>query len=195
MSNEYKDWKIDRIEEEKQILEKYPFLAERTLDGEIDTEAEFPMICLEIPNGWYRLFYQMCDDIKPILEREGLMDKFYFAQVKEKFNQLRCYANIDVPEVDEIIAKYEFLATNVCVRCGAPAEYETTGYIASICGDCRNGYFQAQKCNDLEIQTSYISSFFANKKSLKLIDVEISFEEEWQRYLDKYYADEERYGI
>jgi hypothetical protein len=192
MSNEYKDRKVDRIKEEKQILEKYPFLAERTLDGEIDTEAEFPMTCLEIPNGWYRLFYQMCDDIKPILEREGLMDKFYFIQVKEKFNQLRCYANIDVPEIDEVIAKYEFLATNVCVRCGAPAEYETTGYIASICGDCRNGYFQAQKCNDLEIQTSYIDSFFQTGNTL--IDVEVSFKEEWERYLDSYYAMEERYN-
>ena len=194
MSNEYKDWKADRIKEEEQILEKYPFLAERTLDGEIDTEAEFPMICLEIPNGWMRLFYQMCDDIKPILEQKGLMDKFYFVQVKEKFNQLRCYANIDVPEIDEIIAKYEFMATNVCVQCGAPAEYETTSYIASICGDCRNGYFQAEGCHELEIQTSYISSFFANKNSSKLVDVEVSFKEEWDRYLDSYYAMEERYN-
>ena len=192
MSNEYKDWAADRIKEEKQILEKYPFLAERTLDGEIDTEAEFPMICLEIPNGWMRLFYQMCDDIKPILEQKGLMDKFYFVQVKEKFNQLRCYASIDVPEIAEFIAKYEFMATNVCIRCGAPAEYETTGYIASICGDCRNGYFQEQRCNNLEIQTSYISSFF--KTGNTLVDEEVSFKEEWERYLDSYYAMEERYN-
>jgi hypothetical protein len=192
MSNEYKDWEADRIEEEKQILQKYPFLAERNIDGTIDTKAEFPMTSLEIPNGWMRLFYQMCDDIKPILEREGLMDKFYFIQVKEKYNQLRCFVNNSTPEINDIISKYEFMATNVCVQCGAPAEYETTGYIASICGDCRNGYFQAQKCNDLEIQTSYISSFFKGKE---LVDEEVSFEEEWQRYLDKYYADEERYGI
>lgn len=192
MSNEYKDWKADRIEEEKQILEKYPFLRARTVKGNIDTTSEFPMMELEIPNGWMRLFYQMCDDIKPIIEDQGLMANFYFIQVKEKFNQLRCYASIDVPEIDEIIAKYEIMATNVCVRCGAPAEYETTGYIASICGDCRNGYFQAQKCNDLEIQTSYISSFF--KTGNTLVDEEISFKEEWERYLDSYYAMEERYN-
>lgn len=187
MSNEYKDWKADRIKEEKQILEKYPFLRART----VDTTLEFLMMELEIPNGWMRLFYQMCDDIKPIIEDQGLMANFYLIQVKEKFNQLRCYASIDVPEIDEIIAKYELMATNVCVRCGAPAEYETTGYIASICGDCRNGYFQEQRCNDLEIRTSYNVSHF---KGEIVVSEEVSFKEEWERYLDNYYAMEERYN-
>ena len=192
MSNEYKDWKRDRIEDEKQILEKYPFLRARTIKGDINTTSEFPMMELEIPNGWMRLFYQMCDDIKPILEREGLIDKFYFIQVKEKYNQLRCFVNNSTPEINDIISKYEFMATNVCVQCGAPAEYETTGYIASICGDCRNGYFQAQRCNELEIQTSYITSFF--KVDNILVDEEVSFKEEWERYLDSCYAMEERYN-
>ena len=95
MSNEYKDWKADRIEEEKQIVEKYPFLRARDIDGTIDTEAEFPMMDLEIPNGWYDLFYQMCDDIKPLVS-----DDFYFLQVKEKYNRLVCYSN-GSPEIEE----------------------------------------------------------------------------------------------
>lgn len=191
MSNEYKDWAADRIEEEKQILEKYPFLRARTIKGAIDTESEFPMVDLEIPNGWYTLFYQMCDDIKPILEEKGLMDKFYFIQVKEKFNQLRCYASIDIPEIEEIIAKYEFLATNVCIQCGAPAEYETTCYISSLCKNCMDMSYDPDKCRKLEIQTSYISAFFKNDV---LVDEEVSFEEEWQRYLEKYHKWLEEWG-
>ena len=62
MSNEYKDWERDKIEEEKEIVEKYPFLRARNIDGTIDTSSHFPMMGLEIPNGWYQLFFQMCDE-------------------------------------------------------------------------------------------------------------------------------------
>lgn len=192
MSNEYKDWKADRIKEEKQILEKYPFLRARTVKGNIDTTSEFPMMELEIPNGWYRLFFQMCDDIKPILEEKGLIDKFYFVQVKEKFNQLRCYAHQDIPEIENILTKYEFMARSVCTICGAPAEYETTGYIASICGDCFEKHIKTNSYNKIEFKDNIKVVVF--DKQFGGRDKVISLKEEWNRYLDSYYAMEERYN-
>ena len=107
MSNEMKDWERERIEEEKQIVAEYPFLRLRDIDGSIDTESKFPMMGLEIPDGWYKLFFQMCSDIKPILEKEGVLDDFYFLQVKEKFNTLRCYHSGVPKEVDDIIMAAE----------------------------------------------------------------------------------------
>ena len=47
MSNEYKDWEQDRIEDEKAWVQKYPFLHVRNTDGTIDYEDKFPMIGLE----------------------------------------------------------------------------------------------------------------------------------------------------
>ena len=38
MSNEYLDWAADKIQEEKLIVEKYPFLHIRDVDGHIDIE-------------------------------------------------------------------------------------------------------------------------------------------------------------
>ena len=73
-----KDWIFDKIQEEKLIVEKYPFLHIRDIDGGIDTESKFPMMSLEIPDGWNKLFFQLCDDIKPILEKEGMLYDFYF---------------------------------------------------------------------------------------------------------------------
>ena len=104
MSNEYKDWATERLAEETAIVAKYPFLRIRDIDGTADTNVEFPMIHPEIPNGWYKLFFQMCDDIKAVLEKEGTVEEFYFLQVKEKYNQLRCYSN-GSSEVEEIIQK------------------------------------------------------------------------------------------
>lgn len=136
MSNEYLDWVADKIQEEKLIVEKYPFLHIRDIDGNIDTESKFPMIPLEIPDGWYKLFFQMCDDIKPILEKEGSTYDFRFIQVKEKYNRLICYY-YDAPDaVEETIAKYREMAHLICTKCGNIATYVTKGYIASYCEDC-----------------------------------------------------------
>ena len=136
MSNEYKDWAKDRIEEEKQIVAKYPFLRLRNIDGTIDTESEFPMIGLDIPQGWNKLFFQMCSDLKPVLEREGNLQTFYFIQVKEKYNTLRCYHSGCSQEIQNILDKYEQMAYYVCTVCGKPAICETQGYFASLCDNC-----------------------------------------------------------
>ena len=57
MSDEMKDWVFDKIQEEKFIVEKYPFLYVRDIDGSIDMESKYPMISLEIPDGWNKLFF------------------------------------------------------------------------------------------------------------------------------------------
>lgn len=184
MSNEYKDWERDYIAEQNQIVEKYPFLRARDIDGEIDYEDKFPMIGLEIPNGWFKLFYQMCDDIKPIIEDQGLMANFYFLQVKEKYNDLVCYPSINVPEIDAIIEKYGAMAYQVCVQCGAPASKIMTSYLASVCDDCWENNFKYDKTiKELKPTTSYVRRLFG-KHNVKT--EEISFEDEWNRYLNSY---------
>ena len=71
MSNEMRVWEYDKIEDEKLIVKKYPFLHIRDIDGTIDTHSKFPMMSLEIPDGWYELFFQMCDDLKEVLIEEA----------------------------------------------------------------------------------------------------------------------------
>lgn len=181
MSNEYKDWERDKIEEEKQIVAECPFLRLRDIDGTIDTESKFPMMDLEVPDGWLRLFFQMCNDIKPLLEKEGVMDDFYFLQVKEKYNELRCYSNDAASlEVEEILQKYEYLSRFICTKCGKPAMYETTGYLASFCEDCWKDFNRQQVVNKLEFISSYEVVGFKNGSSYKRI---VNVEDEWNRYL------------
>ena len=183
MSNEYKDWERDCIAEQKQVVEKYPFLCARGSDGEIDYEDKFPMMGLEIPNGWFKLFYQMCDDIKPIIEDQGLMANFYFIQVKEKFNELICFTSIIVPEIDKILIKYEKMATNVCTICGAPADVTTLDYYASLCNKCWGDKLSHLEAKKIKPRTSISLLTFNKDGNTK---EEISFEDEWNRYLDSY---------
>ena len=181
MSNEYKDWEREKIEEEKQIVAEYPFLRLRDIDGTVDVKSKFPMMGLEIPLGWYKLFFQMCSDIKPILEKEGALDDFYFLQVKEKYNELVCYSNGAASlEVEQILQKYGYLSRFVCTKCGKPATYETTGYLASYCYDCWKDFVRHQKVNQLEFVSTYeVAGFSKGSTYTRIVNVE----DEWNRYL------------
>lgn len=133
MSNAFKDWYNDMSDTQKEIYEicmKYPFLIP-------DDDFEYEYLNLEIPVGWKLLFFQMCDDILPLLEKENIIDKFRFVQVKEKYGLMRCYTNgVESDDVVQQIRKYEKLASVVCVQCGELAEYITTGYILPFCMEC-----------------------------------------------------------
>ena len=180
MSNEYIDWMMDKIEEEKEMVKIYPFLQVRDIDGTIDEKARFPMIPLEIPDGWYKLFFQMCEDIKPLLEQEDVLDKFYFIQVKEKYNELICYSNgVASLEVEQIIQKYKYISRYVCTNCGKPAEFETTGYLASYCNECRSDKVSHHACNVLKfVDTFELVRFARGQHRTYTIDVS----DEWNRY-------------
>lgn len=139
MSNEYKDWMEDKIQVEKAIVKKYPFLRIRDIDGNIDTNSKFLMIPLEIPDGWVRLFFSMCNEIKPILKKEGKLYDFYFIQVKEKYGDLRCYYCGDAPkEVEDIIHQYESAAHYFCIYCGNVAILKSDGKREPFCKECRD---------------------------------------------------------
>ena len=177
MSNEYKEWERDKIEEEKKIVAKYPFLQIRDIDGSVDTKSKWPMIALEIPDGWYDLFFQMCDDIRDLVPED-----FYFIQVKEKYNSLICFANNSTPEVNTILDKYAQMAYYVCIVCGAPADKLTTDYIASFCEGCWKDNVRHEKVEDIEFESTYtITHFNSGKRTTE----EISFKDEWDRYLER----------
>lgn len=185
MSNEYKDWESDKIEEERQIVAKYPFLHLRNIDGTIDTNSKFPMMCLEIPNGWHKLFFQLCKDITPILEKENKLNEFYFIQVKEKYNYLRCYYSNNAPlKVLEVIAKYEQMSQYICTVCGQPATYQTQGYIASFCTSCWKDYARQEKIDQI---ISFKPYFIVNSdtEGVHCDEKMISFADEWTRLFEE----------
>lgn len=182
MSNEYKDWVAERLAEETAVVTKYPFLRIRDIDGMVDTNAEFPMIHLEIPSGWYKLFFQMCDDITAVLEKYRTAEEFYFLQVKEKYNQLRCYYSNGSSEVEEIIRKYGHISRYVCTICGKQATFETSNYIASFCDDCWKDLVRHENGSWIKFADTYEVACFKNGESHKRI---ISVKDEWTRYLSK----------
>ena len=184
MSNEYKDWIADFTPNQKVIYNicmEYPFLIPRDIDGSRDEDFEYEYLNFDIPNGWHKLFFQMCSDIKPLLVREGVLDDFYFLQVKEKYNELICYSNgIASKEVEDIIDKYKYMAFYVCTKCGKPAKGLTSGYIASFCEECWQHILDHKVTGRIDFKPyCEVINFSKDGHSNKVI----YFEDEWKRYV------------
>ena len=169
-------------EEIKALVERYPYLLPRNVwTDKVPANYDYTYITYtEIPAGWDKLFMQMCKDIRQPLIDANYLEKFRFTQIKEKYNEMRCYCNGAPEEVYEILTKYEQMARYICTNCGKPAVYETQGYIASFCEDCYNGLKHQPKAEKIEFKPHYKTRRFQKGESAEMI---ISFEEEWNRYI------------
>ena len=169
-------------EEIKALVERYPYLLPRNvLTDEVPTDYDYTYIkYMEIPQGWEKLFFQMCEDIRQPLIDASYLEKFRFTQVKEKYNSMRCYHAGAPEEVCDILDKYEQMARYICTNCGKPATYETQGYIASFCENCYNGLRHQLKADKIEFKPYYKIRKYQKGKSTEMT---ISFEEEWNRYI------------
>jgi len=167
----------------KQLVERYPFLLPRNVwTDKIPENYDYHYIrgIGELPEGWEKLFLQMCEDIRQPLIDADYLDKFRFTQIKEKYNRMECYNNGAPEKVHKILDKYSMMAGYICTVCGKPATFETEGYIASYCDECFKDKARHYPGEWIKFNPSYIVHGYANGKSYRKI---ISFKREWNRYI------------
>ena len=142
---------MTRIESNKKLVEKYPFLAPKKYDHDyydktgkdryvIPDNYNYEWTWLDgIPDGWVEAFgEQMCQEIKDELIRCNFLDNYEVIQTKEKYGMLRWY-DCGIPaecNVHDIIAKYEDLSEVTCCVCGKPATKISGGWIRPYCDNC-----------------------------------------------------------
>ena len=93
------------------VCKNYPFAIPRDSSGNKIDELFYADL---IPEGWVDLFIDMCKEIKQL----NPPDDFYFTDVKEKYNQLRCYPSISIEDIDNIIQNYQLKSIYTCQLCG-----------------------------------------------------------------------------
>lgn len=115
---------------------KYPFLKS---GGAINNKNFFQISCWYycIPKGWRKAFGKtLCDELKEVLKRHGILKTYVITTVKEKFGELVIYDDCAPEEVHDIIMKYEYISAHTCIICGRRAKYVTRGWIEPYCEDC-----------------------------------------------------------
>lgn len=141
MSNEYKDYQQESRQENKRLIEKYPFLMIK--DNGVCPwcqQGAYEYTWLDdMPDGWRIGFAEkMCDELLEALGKYA--DQWIIYQLKEKYGRLVIYHS-GIPrdvydKVDNIIMKYEKISEETCVMCGAPGVMRTGGWILPYCDLC-----------------------------------------------------------
>ena len=128
------------IEENKKLIERYPFLLPR--DGWNDTVREdydYSYTELdEMPKGWRKAFgNMMMEELREVLVEENFLDGFRILEIKEKWGELRLYTNYHNDKIERIIKKYTTLSRNICIHCGKPDTHMTYGgWYSPVCEEC-----------------------------------------------------------
>ena len=148
------------IEQNKELVSKYPFLAYKEYDFNTDSycvpdDYDYSETWADsVPDGWWNAFgLQMCEEMKEALDEYNYSDKYIIIQIKEKYGQLRIYDN-GIPKgcrVWDVIKKYSDLSEVTCIRCGKPAIKHSLGWICPWCDECAeqiNGQFVEIKKED-----------------------------------------------
>ena len=99
----------DKIEKNKQLVSKYPWLWPSDWNWVPIPEAEYDYswtVLDEIPEGWKIAFgEQMCEEIQAVLEKHQCVERFHIEQAKEKYGALRIYfASLPKDCYDEVQA-------------------------------------------------------------------------------------------
>ena len=126
---------------EQILVDKYP---EITKEYHLSAQDSCMGRGFECGNGWYGIIDKCCEGIKRIVDKKGIT--VVFAQVKEKFGQLRIYVEMegakdgDKKDVLGLIDSCSKESTHVCETCGVFSKdsllKDRNGWVCSVCGEC-----------------------------------------------------------
>ncbi|MBQ3502646.1 MAG: hypothetical protein IJA72_03175, partial [Clostridia bacterium] len=69
----------------KELIEEYPWLCpERDDDGKPAADYDYSYTELDlIPSGWCDLVLDLCAELKPLLIKHGIFEKYALSEIKE----------------------------------------------------------------------------------------------------------------
>lgn len=111
------------MEQNRYLIERYPWLCPYLDDnGEIPNDYSSTLLDL-LPSGWRDLILDLCAELKVLLDKYNLVDKYRVAEAKEKWFMLRWYDYLtdgsEMPQdIDDLVIRYEEQSQYVCMLCG-----------------------------------------------------------------------------
>jgi hypothetical protein len=127
---------------EKKLIEKYPKMF---VISESDITKPYPMFGIECGDGWYNLLDELCNSIQFHIDHnmynvEKESAQVVVEQIKEKFGGLRFYFRGGDDFIDGLVSFAESMSYKTCEFCGTNqyVTKNTSGWIQSLCVDCRN---------------------------------------------------------
>jgi len=93
---------------------------------------------LAIGDGWYHLYYKLCNELQCIIDIHELDPQAYhFTTVKQKFGLLRVYMHARTDEMAKAIGKAVEESGRTCERCGGEGRLYEGRRMCVRCEGCR----------------------------------------------------------
>lgn len=104
------------MERDRYLIERYPWLYPYPNDDSTLLDA--------LPSGWKDLILDLCAELRVLLDKYNLVDKYRVAEAKEKWFMLRWYDYLtdgsEMPQdIDDLVIEYEKQSQYVCMLCGS----------------------------------------------------------------------------
>ena len=130
------------------ISKRFPFLFSRGFGSkDLDRGDDgVPYLCpFETQEGWNRLIYDTCEQIREVLIKQGLLYQYNIGQIKTKYGELRIYGYFDLDvnsddighEIYDVIDAATAKSKTICEFCGRPGVCNNhKGLVATMCPEC-----------------------------------------------------------
>ena len=108
------------MEQDRYLIELYPWLC----SYEISKDCDYDGTLLDaLPSGWRDLILDLCAELRILLDKYNLLDKYRVAEAKEKWFMLRWYDYLtdgsEMPQdIVDLVMEYEEQSQYVCMLCG-----------------------------------------------------------------------------
>jgi hypothetical protein len=97
--------------------------------------------------GWGKAFGdEFLRELKKDLKEANILYKFRITDWKEKYGEMRLYCNFATKKIYALIDRYTEESRYICIECGKPAKYRTSGWILPYCEEC----FKKNKYSDID---------------------------------------------
>lgn len=145
------------------LVEKYPWL--KLSEDNIKTSwADF------MPEGWRKAFGEFFfDDLNSALKvayPDGLPDDFRILNLKEKWGKLTVYLTSEPEVVSDILFKYEYISSFVCMVCGAPYPFAQMTYGSWVMPLCERCYIGNRSDDINKYHLAYIQTTLRDSYSV-----------------------------
>lgn len=113
----------NRLEQDRYLIERYPWLYPY-LDDNDEIPNDYNVTLLDtLPSGWRDLILDLCAELRVLLDKYDLADKYRVAEAKEKWFMLRWYDYLtdgsEMPQdIVDLVMEYEEQSQYVCMLCG-----------------------------------------------------------------------------
>ncbi len=127
------------VEENKRLIEEYPFLLPRNRwTDKVPEDYDYSYTELDsMPKAWKDKFGEkICKELKKELINAGYLDQYRITQIKSKYGRLCWYDLGHTKKMQKIIDKYTRLSRKICEECGRRATFTTTGWVSHLCKKC-----------------------------------------------------------